>query len=135
MTTIEGEHVMPTIVKHFDKKSGKTRVYESTPHYDPVTRQSRPKRKYLGTLDPETGELIPSSGRRGRTASSKNVTATEEDAASARIREFQKIISEKETEITSLQSEVKTLKATVRAYEKVCTSISNTLRKAPVIHD
>ena len=45
---------MPTIVKHFDKKSGKTRVYESTPHYDPVTKQSRPKRKYLGTLDPET---------------------------------------------------------------------------------
>ena len=70
---------MPTIVKHFDKKSGKTRVYESTPHYDPVTKQSRPKRKYLGTLDPETEELIPSSGRRGRTASSKNVTTTEED--------------------------------------------------------
>lgn len=81
---------MPTIVKHFDKKSGKTRVYESTPHYDPVTKQSRPKRKYLGTLDPETEELIPSSGRRGRTASSKNVTTTEEDTASARNRDFQK---------------------------------------------
>ncbi len=126
---------MPTIVKHFDKKSGKTRVYESTPHYDPVTKQSRPKRKYLGTLDPETEELIPSSGRRGRTASSKNVTTTEEDTASARNRDFQKIISEKETQIASLQSEVKTLKATVRAYEKVCTSISNTLRKAPVLYD
>lgn len=122
---------MPTIVQHFDKKTGKTRVYESTPHYDPVTKQSRPKRKYLGTLDPETGELIPSSGRRGRTASSKNVTTTEEDTASARITKLQKTISEKETEIASLQSEVKTLKATIRAYEKVCTSISNTLGKAP----
>ena len=101
---------MPTIVKHFDKKSGKTRVYESTPHYDPVTKQSRPKRKYLGTLDPETEELIPSSGRRGRTASSKNVTTTEEDTTSARNRDFHKIISKKETEIASLQSEVKTLK-------------------------
>ena len=50
---------MPTIVQHYDKKTGKTRVYESTPHYDPVTKQSRPKRKYLGTLDTETGELIP----------------------------------------------------------------------------
>ena len=66
---------MPTIVQHYDKKTGKTRVYESTPHYDPVTKQSRPKRKYLGTLDTETGELIPSSGRRGRTSSSKNVTS------------------------------------------------------------
>ena len=54
---------MPTIVKHVDKKSGTTRVYESTSHYDPVTKQSRPKRKYLGTLDPETGELIPSIKR------------------------------------------------------------------------
>ena len=33
---------MPTIVQHYDKKTGKTRVYESTPHYDPVTPQSRP---------------------------------------------------------------------------------------------
>ena len=64
---------MPTIVKHVDKKSGTTRVYESTSHYDPVTKQSRPMRKYLGTLDPETGELIPSSGRKGRTPSRKNV--------------------------------------------------------------
>ena len=48
---------MPTIVKHVDKKTGKTRVFESTPHYDHVTKQSRPIRRYLGTLDPETGEL------------------------------------------------------------------------------
>ena len=122
---------MPTIVQHYDKKTGKTRVYESTPHYDPVTKQSRPKRKYLGTLDPETGELIPSSGRRGRTSSSKNVTTTEEGAASAKITDLQNTISEKEAEIASLQSEVKELKATIRLYEKVCASISNALGKAP----
>lgn len=122
---------MPTIVQHFDKKTGKTRVYESTPHYDPVTKQSRPKRKYLGTLDTETGELIPSSGRRGRTSSSKNVTTTEEGAAPAKITDLQNTISEKEAEIASLQSEVKDLKATIRTYEKICSSISNVLGKAP----
>ena len=47
-------------------KSGSIIVYESTSHYDPVTKQSRPKRKYLGIEDPVTGELIPSSGKRGR---------------------------------------------------------------------
>ena len=122
---------MPTIVKHYDKKTGKTRVYESTPHYDPITKQSRPKRKYLGTLDPETGELIPSSGRRGRTASAKNVTTTEDSSASARLTELQKTISDKEKEIAFLNSEIKTLKATIRSYEKICASISNTLAKAP----
>ena len=122
---------MPTIVQHYDKKTGKTRVYESTPHYDPVTKQSRPKRKYLGTLDTETGELIPSSGRRGRTSSSKNVTTTEEGTASAKIIDLQNTISEKEAEIASLQSEVKDLKAIIRSYKKVCVSISNALGKAP----
>lgn len=55
-----------SIVRHKDKKSGSIIVYESTSHYDPVTKQSRPKRKYLGIEDPVTGELIPSSGKRGR---------------------------------------------------------------------
>lgn len=128
---MKGEFIMPTIVKHYDKKSGKTRVYESTPHYDPVSKQSRPKRKYLGTLDPETGELIPSSGRRGRTASAKNVTTTEDSSASARIADLQKIISDKEKKINSLNSEIKALKNTIRSYEKICASISNTLEKAP----
>lgn len=121
---------MPTIVQHYDKKTGKTRVYESTPHYDPVTKQSRPKRKYLGTLDTETGKLIPSSGHRGRTSSSKNVTTTD-STTSAKITELQNTISKKEAEIASLRSEVKDLKAAIRSYEKVCASISNALGKAP----
>lgn len=125
---------MPTIVKHYDKKTGKTRVYESTPHYDPVSKQSRPKRKYLGTLDPETGELIPSSGHRGR-PSSGNVTTTKECMSSANVAGIQKALSEKEAEIASLQSEVKALKAIIKSYEKVCASISNALGKAPCDYD
>ncbi len=126
---------MSTIVHHYDKKSGKTRVYESTPHYDPVSKQSRPKRKYLGTLDPETGELIPSSGRRGRRPSSKNTTTNKESYESTKIQDLQRIISEKEKKIDSLNSEIKVLKATIRSYEKVCISISNSLAKAPVTYD
>ena len=122
---------MPTIVHHYDKKTGKTRVYESTPHYDPVTKQSRPKRKYLGTLDSETGELIPSSGRRGRTASPKNVTTTEDSYAATKIADLQKTISDKEKEIHFLKSELKVLKAAIKSYERMCVSISDALAKAP----
>ncbi len=57
---------MSSIVRIKDKKSGSIRVYESISHYDPVTQKSRPTKKYLGIEDPETGELIPSSGRKGR---------------------------------------------------------------------
>lgn len=55
-----------SIVRYVNKKTGTVALYESTSYYDPETKQSRPKRKYLGTEDPETGELIPSSGKRGR---------------------------------------------------------------------
>ena len=55
-----------SIVRYVNKKTGRVALYESTSHYDPETKQSRPIRKYLGTEDPETGELIPSSGRHGR---------------------------------------------------------------------
>lgn len=55
-----------SIVRYVNKKTGKVALYESTSHYDPETKQSRPIRKYLGTEDPETGSLIPSSGKRGR---------------------------------------------------------------------
>ena len=53
-----------SIVRYTNKKTGVVTLYESTSHYDPVTKQSRPIRKYLGKLDPETGELIPSTKRK-----------------------------------------------------------------------
>ena len=55
-----------SIVRYTNKKTGVVTLYESTSHYDPETKQSRPVRKYLGREDPVTGELIPSSQKRGR---------------------------------------------------------------------
>ena len=130
------DYAMPTIVKHVDKKSGTTRVYESTSHYDPVTKQSRPKRKYLGTLDPETGELIPSSGRKGRTPSRKNVPTSDEASELAKqVEKLQKAGARKDEEILSLKNEVCRLKSVIRAYGKVCEAISADLGKAPDCHD
>lgn len=55
-----------SLVRYTNKKTGVVTVYESTSHYDPVTKQSRPIRKYLGVEDPKMGEIIPSSGKPGR---------------------------------------------------------------------
>ena len=55
-----------SIVRYTNKKTGVVTLYESTSHYDPETKQSRPVRKYLGIEDPDTGELIPSTKQRGR---------------------------------------------------------------------
>ena len=49
---------------------GVTYVYESESYYDPEKKQSRSKRKLIGKVDPETGEVIPTGkqGRRKRTS-------------------------------------------------------------------
>lgn len=53
------------IVK-YKNQSGVTYAYEQTSVYDAEKKQSRPVRKYLGRVDPETGEIISTKGKRGR---------------------------------------------------------------------
>ena len=53
-------------VRYTNKKTGWVSIYKSTSHYDPVTKKSRPIRKYIGYEDPVTKEFIPSSGKPGR---------------------------------------------------------------------
>ena len=52
-----------SIVKHTDKRSGVTYVYESESYWDKEKKQSRSTRKLLGRLDEETGGIIPTDGR------------------------------------------------------------------------
>ena len=60
-----------SIVK-YKNQSGVTYAYEATSRYDPSTKSSRPVRKYLGRVDPETGEIIPTVGKRGRPRKNKD---------------------------------------------------------------
>jgi len=51
------------IIKNKDKRSGITYVYESKSYWDKEKNQSRSKRKLIGRLDEETGNIIPTDGR------------------------------------------------------------------------
>jgi len=53
------------IIKQYHKDTDTTYVYESTSYWDEEKKQSRSKRRVIGKLDPETGEIVP-TGRRGR---------------------------------------------------------------------
>lgn len=55
---------MGLIYREFPNR-GVTYVYSNDAHYDPEKKQSRSKRKLIGKLDPETGEIIP-TGKQGR---------------------------------------------------------------------
>ena len=62
---------MSTIIKHFDKRSGLTYAYESVSYWDKEKKQPRSKRTYLGRVDDETGEIVPTKGYRSKNRTEK----------------------------------------------------------------
>jgi len=55
------EASMPAIVHQTDKRSGITYAYQSVSHWDKEKKQSRAKRTLIGRVDPESGEIVPTS--------------------------------------------------------------------------
>lgn len=87
----------------YPNQSGVVYAYESISEWDPVKKQSRSKRKSLGRVDPETGEIIPTSKGRGRPP--KNVEGNHSYRRSA--------------DKDKLSATEKKLKQLTEAYEKV----------------
>lgn len=118
-----------SIVKYTNKKTGMIAVYESTSHYDPETKQSRPVRKYLGMEDPETGELIPSSGKRGRKKTSETESTPKINKAvkdyKALYEEQKNICTEMGTKIKRLERENIVLRAGIERLRNAASEILN----------
>ena len=51
------------IVYQTDKRSGITYAYESISVWHKELKQSRSKRKLIGRVDPDSGEIVPTDGR------------------------------------------------------------------------
>ena len=66
-----------SIVYQHDKRSGITYAYESESYWDREKRQSRSRRRLIGRVDEETGEIVPTDGRMRRARE----RATEPDLA------------------------------------------------------
>lgn len=105
------------IIKQYHKDTDTTYVYESISYWDEEKKQSRSKRRVIGKLDPETGEIIP-TGKRGR--KSKEISAPSDgvsqdlpqmyEESQARIKELTLAIDKKDLEIARLQKELRVLK-------------------------
>ena len=105
------------IVKQYHKDTDTTYVYESISYWDEEKKQSRSKRRVIGKLDPETGEIIP-TGKRGRKAkegvsapAGENTELTHlYEEGQARIKELSLEVNRKDLEIASLTKEIRQLK-------------------------
>ena len=47
-----------SVIRHLDKRSGITYVYESVDYWDKEKKQARSHRTLIGRLDTETGEIV-----------------------------------------------------------------------------
>ena len=105
------------IIKQYHADTDTTYVYSSEYYWDPEKKQSRSKRRVIGKIDPETGEIIPTGKRGGRP---KKSTSEDPDPGSSRqedtpvegqvpdqkdqlIRELRLSLSQKEEQIRTLE--------------------------------
>ncbi len=99
------------IVTQYHKDTDTTYVYESESYYDPSKKQSRSKRKLIGKLDKETGEIIP-TGKRG--PKKKAQPASPEPTAIAAPAENREEVPKLEEKIKTLEKEIRLLESRVR---------------------
>ena len=113
---------MSCIVYQVDKKTGVKYAYESISYWDKEKKQPRSKRKYLGRVDPETGEIISSRRQKNHTADSTQDQAAVYEPALAQLR---KELSEKESQIELLQKELDLLTSKYKSVEKLLIKITS----------
>ena len=104
---------MACIVYQTDKKTGVKYAYESVSYWDKEKKQPRSKRKYIGKVDPLTGEII-------RTGEEHTINPDAKEA----IERLRQEIAEKDDLIASLQAELARLNKKYKAVEKTITKIA-----------
>ncbi len=113
-------------VKYYDKRVGITYVYESQSYYDPEKHQSRSKRKLIGKIDPETGEIVP-TGKKGRPRKSQELASGEpSDTEREKLyREALHDISAMQKQIASLELELDQARESLQNYRQILKEISD----------
>ncbi len=108
------------IIKQYHKDTDTTYVYDSASYWDADKQQSRSKRKLLGKLDPETGEIIPTGnrGRKHKATVPDNRTDAEACEKDEKIRELTIALAQKGAEIIRLEQQNHRLQETINLISK-----------------
>lgn len=122
---------MSSIIKKFNKQTGVTYVYESESYWDKEKKQPRSRRKLIGKIDEETGEIVPTGGRgnrkkRGLTDIPGNLSPDRDIGALCMEQAEQ--IRQDEAEITALKKQVMELTLSVNEYKKRLSKIEELSR-------
>ncbi len=122
---------MASIIKRLNKQTGITYVYESESYWDKEKKQPRSRRKLIGKIDEETGEIVPTGGK-GR--SKKNSLTVLPETVSDR-REFENLcrkqadqIRQDDLEISTLKKQIMELTLSVNEYKRRLSKIEELSR-------
>lgn len=96
------------IIHQHDKRSGITYAYESHSYWDKEKKMTRAKRKLIGRVDPDTGEITPTDGR-GRKDKIKKEKAETPDYQKL-YEQLQKKYAAQEILMDALKKEIAKLK-------------------------
>lgn len=111
---------MPTIVYQENPKTHVKYAYESVSYWDKDKKAPRSKRRYLGRVDPETGEIIESRRNRKKQEAASGSTESGQD-----IPQLMEELGRKDSEISELKDALRELTArheeTVRILKEVQT--------------
>lgn len=99
------------IVYQTDKRSGITYAYENQSFWDPGLKRSRSKRKLIGRVDKDTGEIVPTDGRCKKRSPSYQGDADDR-------YQMPKTMTEMRAEIRRLLAENESLKEQLRELKK-----------------
>ena len=96
-------------------------MYDSTSYWDAEKGQSRSKRKLLGKLDPQTGEIIPTGqrGRKKKERPAEDPTQIDARVAAASagylemIQQQELTIRQQQTQITELNKRIAQMEETI----------------------
>lgn len=108
---------MSSIVYQIDKKSGAKYAFESVSYWDKEKKQPRSKRKYLGKVDPDTGEIIPSRGKTAKSVQEPEERSQDRDTLNMLHNEIgkrDKTIGELRRELDELTAKYEALVTTVQ---------------------
>ena len=97
---------MASIVYQIDKKTGTKYAFESVSYWDKDKKQPRSKRKYLGKVDPETGEIIPS---RGRSSHSEHDEIQKRDKTIEKLRRDLDEVTAKNEELLTVVKQIRVM--------------------------
>ncbi|MCD8285818.1 MAG: hypothetical protein LUD50_01135 [Clostridia bacterium] len=113
---------MPTSV-YYSKQNKTSYVYETEYYYDKEAQRTKSRKKLIGKIDPETGNMIP-TGKKGRAPKPKteptnyNHTDEEYDDLLAKFNQVCRELQEKEAVRIELDKQLRATKRALREYKK-----------------